>query len=65
MFVMIGAVGINLITFHLLKKPIMNEKYELPKLGVVDKKLVLGASIFGIGWGLGGLCPGPAIALTP
>jgi len=31
----------------------------------VDRKLVLGASIFGIGWGLGGLCPGPAIALTP
>lgn len=63
MFVMLGAVGLNFITFRLLKKPILAEKYEIPSITAVDRKLVLGSSIFGVGWGLGGLCPGPAVAL--
>lgn len=65
MFVMMGAVCFNLITFNLLKKPILSEKYDVPTNRKIDFKLVLGASIFGIGWGIGGLCPGPAFALFP
>ncbi|CAD8068430.1 unnamed protein product [Paramecium sonneborni] len=65
MFVMIGAVSLNLITFNLLKKPILSDKYELPTNKKIDFKLILGASIFGIGWGIGGLCPGPAFSLFP
>lgn len=65
MFVMLGAVGLNLITFNILKKPILSEKYELPTNKKIDMKLVLGASIFGVGWGIGGLCPGPAFSLFP
>lgn len=60
---MISAVGVNFITFRLLDKPIMNTKYEVPTNKVIDLKLVLGACIFGAGWGIGGLCPGPAVAL--
>lgn len=62
---MVGAVGLNLITFRLLKKPLLGPKYEVPTVTEVDEKLTTGAKIFGIGWGLGGLCPGPAVALLP
>lgn len=66
---MAGAVGLNVVTFNLiiykLKKPFLGAKLEIPTNKVIDFKLVLGASIFGIGWGVGGLCPGPAFTLTP
>lgn len=62
---MMGAVSLNLITFNLLEKPILSDKYDLPANKKIDFKLILGASIFGIGWGIGGLCPGPAITLIP
>lgn len=65
MFVMIGAVGLNLLTFNLFRKPFLSEKYEIPTNKKIDMKLILGASIFGIGWGIGGLCPGPAFSLFP
>ena len=68
-FVMIGAVGLNLATFnfiiHKLKNPLLGAKLEIPTNKVIDMKLVAGASIFGIGWGVGGLCPGPAFTLAP
>lgn len=38
-----------------------NDKFHLPKNTDFDMKLILGAAIFGMGWGLGGFCPGPAI----
>lgn len=65
MFVMLGAVTLNFITFRLLQKPVFNTKFELPTNTQIDMKLILGASIFGIGWGIGGLCPGPAFTLFP
>ena len=37
-------------------------KFSVPTNKIVDANLVLGAAVFGIGWGIGGLCPGPAIA---
>jgi len=45
-----------------LTKPICAQQFNLPESKVVTKPLVIGATLFGIGWGLAGLCPGPAIA---
>jgi uncharacterized protein len=63
-FVMGGAVLFNLASFKYLltKKPYIAEKHEIPKSNLIDKKLLIGASLFGIGWGLVGICPGPAIS---
>lgn len=66
MFVMIGALGINMITFHFILKRqsplfVPESPFDLPRSTVVDKRLVGGAAIFGLGWGLSGLCPGPGM----
>ena len=65
MFVMIGAIFFCSIFFYLLrnlKKPIFYSKFELPTYKKVDRKLIIGSSLFGIGWGTVGFCPGPAIS---
>ena len=65
MFVMIGAIAISAPLFYLLRnktKPLFDLNFEIPTTKNIDKKLILGASIFGIGWGMVGFCPGPAIA---
>ena len=64
-FVMAGAVMITLIGFHFIlskPKPYFSQHFSLPKKSVIDKELVIGAALFGLGWGLSGYCPGPAIA---
>ncbi len=64
-FVMGGAVLVTLISFRLILRrphPLLNGKFHLPTRSDIDRPLVLGAVLFGIGWGLGGYCPGPAIA---
>jgi uncharacterized membrane protein YedE/YeeE len=63
-FVMIGGIGIGLIGFTIAKKkPVSYLKIPilLPATTTVDLKLVTGSAIFGIGWGLAGICPGPAL----
>lgn len=62
-FVMGGAVVFNFIAFKLLikKKPIFANSHYLPTKLVVDRDLIIGAVLFGVGWGLVGICPGPAI----
>jgi len=64
-FVLGSAVGVNFITFNFIlrkiTKPIFKEKYDLPTSTTVDNKLLCGSAIFGIGWGLSGVCPGPAV----
>jgi len=42
--------------------PVLDDKYCLPEVKTIDKQLIIGASIFGVGWGLAGICPGPALA---
>lgn len=64
-FVMGGAVTLTLITFRFVlkrQKPVLAETFDLPTTTQIDKKLLIGAALFGIGWGISGFCPGPAIA---
>lgn len=64
LFVMLGAVSFNLLTFRwLLKKeqPLFDTCMHLPQNSKIDGKLLVGAALFGIGWGLMGICPGPAL----
>ena len=64
-FVMIGALAVSSPLFHFIKnkeKPICEVSFNIPNNKEINKKLVLGSAIFGAGWGLGGLCPGPAIS---
>ena len=64
-FVMLGAILISSPAFYLQKektKPLFDDKFYITSLKEVDKSIIIGASLFGIGWGLVGLCPGPAIA---
>ena len=67
LFVLGSAVGFNLITFHYilnLRKPIFNKEFIISKNKNIDLKLIIGAGIFGIGWGLGGICPGPSLVTS-
>ena len=63
-----GAVLVTLIAFRFvlrMKKPLLNPRFSLPSTSVITGRLIAGAAIFGIGWGVYGYCPGPAIsALT-
>lgn len=63
-FVMGGGVGVFALLFPLIRKrsgPLFAPSFDLPLGRPIDKRLVLGAATFGVGWGLLGLCPGPAI----
>ncbi len=65
--VMGAAVAIGLIGFGIAKKrksALLGVPMQLPVARVVDARLVLGSLTFGIGWGLAGFCPGPAIVLA-
>ena len=64
-FVMVGALIISSPFFHLFKnnkKPIFADNFSYSNNKKVNNKLIMGSSLFGAGWGLAGLCPGPAIA---
>ncbi|MEX1099477.1 MAG: DUF6691 family protein, partial [Bacteriovoracaceae bacterium] len=64
LFVMGGAVGVNIIFFNTIlkrEKPLFSQAFSLPTKQDLDKKLILGSAIFGIGWGVMGICPGPGI----
>jgi uncharacterized membrane protein YedE/YeeE len=66
LFVLGGAVGVTVIAFRFVlrqPKPLLAEKFHLSTNKQIDFPLVAGAVIFGIGWGISGYCPGPAVAL--
>ena len=63
-FVMVGALIVSSPLFHLFKnreKPIFSSSFSISNKKEIDQKLIFGSILFGAGWGLVGLCPGPAI----
>ena len=64
-FVMGGALLVSLIAFASIKTrdaPWVGVKFELPTRRDIDARLIFGAALFGVGWGIAGYCPGPALA---
>ncbi|MEO8182333.1 MAG: DUF6691 family protein [Deltaproteobacteria bacterium] len=64
-FVMVGAIGVYALLYRLgtgRAQPWHNSDFVLPTKRHIDASLLTGAGIFGVGWGLVGLCPGPALA---
>ena len=67
-FVMGGAIMVTMPGFWLVQKrktPLFHDVFHLPTGTDFDARLVVGAATFGIGWGLGGFCPGPALTSLP
>ncbi|MBY0572956.1 MAG: YeeE/YedE family protein, partial [Undibacterium sp.] len=65
-FVMVGAIGIAIIPFawaRQRKTSLLGLEIQLPTQTKIDSALVVGSLLFGIGWGLAGICPGPALVL--
>lgn len=65
-FVMGGAIGVAIIPFTLLRRrtfSLLGEPIQFPTISVIDLRLIGGSLLFGIGWGLAGICPGPAVVL--
>lgn len=63
-FVMMGAIAVHFVMFRLVKRrpsPLFDAKFHLPTRKDIDAPLVVGAALFGVGWGLAGFCPGPGL----
>jgi uncharacterized membrane protein YedE/YeeE len=67
-FVMGGALVVTFVGFRLTWQrpaPIDHDRFEVPQSTELTRSLAIGSVLFGIGWGLAGLCPGPALAVIP
>lgn len=67
-FVMMGAIAVAFIPFQKAvrtqqPKTVFNEPIDLPKNNQIDRKLIVGAILFGTGWGIAGMCPAPSFTL--
>lgn len=65
MFVLGGAVLTTTLAYRFIfsrGKPLLADDFQLPTLLQIDRPLIIGAALFGIGWGVIGYCPGPAVA---
>ncbi len=64
-FVMVGAIVVHFVTYRIIRKvrktPILTKEWHVPTKNEITPALVIGSILFGVGWGLGGFCPGPAI----
>ena len=63
-FVMIGAIAVYAPLLRLIRRcsaPLLAERFHWPTATAIDTRLVVGSAIFGVGWGLSGYCPGPAL----
>lgn len=68
LFVLGGAVGVTLLSFRVVLRrpaPALGGRFDVPARRQIDRDLLLGSALFGAGWGLGGLCPGPALSSLP
>ena len=64
LFVMGGALLVTIPAFRLIlgrPRPLLADRFALPTKSALDGRLLGGAALFGVGWGLSGLCPGPAV----
>ncbi|MEN9785117.1 MAG: hypothetical protein RLZZ299_381 [Pseudomonadota bacterium] len=65
MLVMVGAIGVNAAVYwgvvRRRETPVFAPRFLVPTRTDLDARLILGAVIFGVGWGLGGFCPGPGL----
>lgn len=65
--VMAGAIAVGVIAFALAKQratSVLGLPMQVPAASHIDKRLVVGSVLFGVGWGLAGICPGPALVLV-
>ena len=66
MFVMVGAIFVHFIAYRIknksMKKPLLDTKFYLPTKTDIDLRLISGSAIFGLGWGIAGFCPAPAVS---
>ncbi len=65
-FVMVGAIAVHAVLVRVIlrrREPMLAPAFSLPTRRDIDARLLVGAAIFGVGWGLAGLCPGPALTL--
>jgi uncharacterized membrane protein YedE/YeeE len=63
-FVMMGAIGVHAVAVAVARRrerTALGGIFHWPKPASIDKPLLVGAALFGVGWGLGGFCPGPAL----
>lgn len=58
--VMVATLGVRLT--KLMPRPVFAENFHIPSNQRIDMPLIIGSALFGLGWGIGGFCPGPAIA---
>ena len=67
-FVMGGATLTAFVGYRLVWRrtaPVLDRTFDIPKNRAIDRPLLTGAALFGIGWGIGGFCPGPAVTALP
>lgn len=63
-FVMVGAIGVHALLFRLIvrrRSPLLATGFAIPTRHDIDARLVVGATLFGAGWALSGICPGPGL----
>ncbi|PCI30005.1 MAG: hypothetical protein COB67_02730 [SAR324 cluster bacterium] len=68
LFVMIGAIAVHLVALRLTfrrKAPLLENQFLLPTQKAITPRLIIGSGVFGLGWGLTGFCPGPALTSLP
>lgn len=64
MFVMVGAIAVHMVSYRIIRKrksPLLSMRWHVPDKRELSPALIIGAVLFGVGWGLAGFCPGPAV----
>ncbi len=64
--VMVGGIAASAVGFLLARKrphALLGDAMQIPTSREVDRRLIIGSALFGIGWGIAGICPGPALVL--
>ncbi|HMV17742.1 MAG TPA: hypothetical protein PLN96_09910 [Zoogloea sp.] len=65
-FVMAGAIALGVVGYRVALRrgrPVFGAALQIPTLRNIDRRLVVGSALFGIGWGIAGICPGPGLVM--